>query len=173
MVMSAQSAFQRGVSPLLQLLLSGREEAVLSVQTDQSLRELTQAPVAEYAQSASPAEIDAEESILIQWAERNHRLFPADEIQKFEKSAPPKGGGSEHDAWKIETPNGAFVIRRTINDSYGFRFSSPFQYFYATPISAANSKANYHAPNNSRTSYAWKWRVENESKLQTDEFAQD
>ena len=38
-VMSAQSAFQRGVSPLLQLLLPGREDAVLSVQTDQSLRE--------------------------------------------------------------------------------------------------------------------------------------
>jgi hypothetical protein len=37
--MSAQSAFQRGVSPLLQLLLPGREDAVLSVQTDQSLRE--------------------------------------------------------------------------------------------------------------------------------------
>ena len=37
--MSAQSAFQRGVSPLLQLLIPGREDAVLSVQTDQSLRE--------------------------------------------------------------------------------------------------------------------------------------
>lgn len=37
--MSAQSAFQRGVSPLLQLLLPGREEAVLAVQTDQSLRD--------------------------------------------------------------------------------------------------------------------------------------
>ena len=37
--MSAQTAFQRGVSPLLQLLFSGREDAVLSVQPDQSLRE--------------------------------------------------------------------------------------------------------------------------------------
>jgi hypothetical protein len=37
--MSAQTAFQRGVSPLLQLLLPGREDAVLAVQTDQSLRE--------------------------------------------------------------------------------------------------------------------------------------
>jgi hypothetical protein len=37
-VMSAQSAFQRGISPLLQLLLPGREDAVLSAQTDQSLR---------------------------------------------------------------------------------------------------------------------------------------
>jgi hypothetical protein len=37
--MSAQTAFQRGVSPLLQLLLPGREHAVLSVEADQSLRE--------------------------------------------------------------------------------------------------------------------------------------
>lgn len=36
--MSAQTAFQRGISPLLQLLLPGREDAVLSVQTDQPLR---------------------------------------------------------------------------------------------------------------------------------------
>jgi hypothetical protein len=36
---SAQAAFQRGVSPLLELLLAGREDAVLSVQTDRSLRE--------------------------------------------------------------------------------------------------------------------------------------
>jgi hypothetical protein len=37
--MSAQTAFQRGVSPLLQLLLPGREDAVLAVQADQPLRE--------------------------------------------------------------------------------------------------------------------------------------
>lgn len=37
--MSAQTAFQRGVSPLLQLLLPGREDAVLAVQTDKALRE--------------------------------------------------------------------------------------------------------------------------------------
>jgi hypothetical protein len=37
-LMSAQAAFQRGVGPLLELLLPGREDAVLSVQTDQSLR---------------------------------------------------------------------------------------------------------------------------------------
>lgn len=30
--------FQRGVGPLLELLLSGREDAVLSAQTDQTLR---------------------------------------------------------------------------------------------------------------------------------------
>lgn len=35
--MSAQDAFQRGVSPLLQLLLPGREDAVLAVETDQLL----------------------------------------------------------------------------------------------------------------------------------------
>ncbi len=37
--MSAQTAFQRGVGPLLELLLPGREDAVLSAQTDQALRE--------------------------------------------------------------------------------------------------------------------------------------
>ena len=39
LIMSAQTAFQRGVSPLLQLLPPGREDAVLAVQTDQSIRE--------------------------------------------------------------------------------------------------------------------------------------
>ena len=37
--MSEKTAFQRGVSPLLQLLLLGREDAVLAVQSDQPLRE--------------------------------------------------------------------------------------------------------------------------------------
>ena len=37
--MSAQAAFQRGISPLLRLLLPGREDAVLAVQTDHPLRE--------------------------------------------------------------------------------------------------------------------------------------
>ncbi len=37
--MSSQSAFQRGVGPLLQLLLSGKEEAVLSIAPDEVLRE--------------------------------------------------------------------------------------------------------------------------------------
>jgi hypothetical protein len=100
----------------------------IAIPAKQPLGELTQTPVAEYARSASPAQIDAEEAILIRWANRNHRLFIADEIQKFENHAPPKGGGSEHDAWKIEAASGACIIRRTINDSYGFRFSSPFQY---------------------------------------------
>ena len=72
--------------------------------------------------------MDQEEAGLIDWATANHRLFPPTEISLFENIAAPKGGGSEHDAWKIETPTGAVVIRRTINDSYGFRFSSPFQY---------------------------------------------
>ncbi len=36
--MSAQTAFQRGVGPLLEVLLPGREDAVLSAQTDQALR---------------------------------------------------------------------------------------------------------------------------------------
>lgn len=50
------------------------------------------------------------------------------EITEFEKQAGPKGGGTEHDAWVVSSPLGKVVIRRTINDSYGFRFSSPFQY---------------------------------------------
>ena len=37
--MSSQTAFQRGVNPLLQLLLPGREDAVLSAETDQALRD--------------------------------------------------------------------------------------------------------------------------------------
>ena len=37
--MSDRSAFQRGVDPLLQLLLPGREEAVLSIAPDEALCE--------------------------------------------------------------------------------------------------------------------------------------
>ena len=37
--MSSQAAFQRGVGPLLSLLLPGREDAVLSVKADESLNE--------------------------------------------------------------------------------------------------------------------------------------
>ncbi|HBJ86672.1 MAG TPA: hypothetical protein DDZ88_23010 [Verrucomicrobiales bacterium] len=37
--MSTQSAFHRGVHPLLQLLLPGKEAAVLAVQPDKALRE--------------------------------------------------------------------------------------------------------------------------------------
>jgi len=37
--MSAQAAFQRGVQPLLQILLPGKEEEVLSVAADESLRD--------------------------------------------------------------------------------------------------------------------------------------
>jgi hypothetical protein len=102
--------------------------AHIAIPAKQPLGELTQGPVTEYALSARPAAIDAEEAILIEWAALNHRLFSGEEIQKFEIQAAPKGGGSEHDAWKIETASGAVIIRRTINDSYGFRFSSPFQY---------------------------------------------
>lgn len=36
--MSIQAAFHRGVAPLLQLLLPGKEEIVLGAQPDQSLR---------------------------------------------------------------------------------------------------------------------------------------
>ncbi|MGV3660665.1 MAG: hypothetical protein ACO1TE_10790 [Prosthecobacter sp.] len=37
--MSTQSAFHRGVHPLLQLLLPGKEEAVLAAEPDQTLRQ--------------------------------------------------------------------------------------------------------------------------------------
>lgn len=36
--MSIQAAFHRGVAPLLQLLLPGKEEAVLDAKPDQTLR---------------------------------------------------------------------------------------------------------------------------------------
>ena len=100
----------------------------IAIPSKQPLGELTQVPVKEYALSASPAEIDSEETILLGWSAANHRLFPEEEITAFEKMAGPEGGGSEHDAWVLMSPEGKVVIRRTINDSYGFRFSSPFQY---------------------------------------------
>jgi hypothetical protein len=37
--MSTQTAFHRGVAPLLQLLLPGKEEDVMAVRPDQSLRD--------------------------------------------------------------------------------------------------------------------------------------
>jgi hypothetical protein len=100
----------------------------IAIPAKQPLGELTQAPVAEYALSAAPAQIDSEESCLLEWAEKNHRIFPPEEIAGFEQQAGSQGGGSEHDAWVVMGIEGKVVIRRTINDSYGFRFSSPFQY---------------------------------------------
>lgn len=100
----------------------------IAIPSKQPLSELTQAPVAEYVLPASRSSIDQEEAALFVWAERNYRIFSSEEIQQFEIRAGCKGGGSEHDAWKVETSLGAFIIRRTIQDSYGFRFSSPFSY---------------------------------------------
>jgi hypothetical protein len=37
--MNTQMAFQRGVSPLLQLLLPGKEDLIMSVMPDRSLRD--------------------------------------------------------------------------------------------------------------------------------------
>lgn len=37
--MSTQMAFQRGVSPLLQLLLPGKEDLIMSVMPDRTLRD--------------------------------------------------------------------------------------------------------------------------------------
>lgn len=57
LLMSNQTAFQRGVSPILQLLLAGREEAVLSVEADESLRERINELAAKNTEGAlSPAE---------------------------------------------------------------------------------------------------------------------
>ncbi len=58
--MSAQTAFQRGVNPLLQLLLPGREDAVLAVQTDRSLRERIDELAAKNTEDALSAEEMAE-----------------------------------------------------------------------------------------------------------------
>jgi hypothetical protein len=100
----------------------------IAIPAKQPLGELTRTPIKEYAISATPAEIDSEEAHLIEWADRNHRIFPREGIDAFELQAGPQGGGSEHDAWVVTGKQGKVVIRRTINDSYGFRFSSPFQY---------------------------------------------
>jgi hypothetical protein len=100
----------------------------IAIPAKQPLGELTQAPVAEYALSADPAQIDSEEFSLLEWSANNHRIFPPEEITGFEQQSGPQGGGSEHDAWVVMGNEGKVVIRRTINDSYGFRFSSPFQY---------------------------------------------
>ena len=121
----ASSALRPSQASAAEIVAGG---AHISIPAKQPLGEFAKTPVKEYALSASPAEIDAEEAVLIEWARRNHRMFPGEEIVAFERQATPKGGGSEHDVWKIETLHGAVVIRRTINDSYGFRFSSPFQY---------------------------------------------
>lgn len=57
--MSAQAAFQRGVQPLLQLLLPGREDAVLAVQTDQPLRDRIEDLAAKNTEGGlSPEELD-------------------------------------------------------------------------------------------------------------------
>ncbi len=37
--MSSQAAFQRGVHPLLRLLLPGKEDAILAAEADQELRD--------------------------------------------------------------------------------------------------------------------------------------
>lgn len=55
--MSAQSAFQRGIGPLLQLLLPGREDAVLEARTDQPLRKR----IEELAEKSSDGSLSTEE----------------------------------------------------------------------------------------------------------------
>ena len=55
--MSTQTAFHRGVHPLLQLLLSGKEEAVLGAQPDRALRER----IEQLAAKSTEDELTAEE----------------------------------------------------------------------------------------------------------------
>lgn len=55
--MSAQAAFQRGVYPLLELLLPGREEAVLAVEADDALR----ARIEELAAKSTEGDLSPEE----------------------------------------------------------------------------------------------------------------
>lgn len=116
-------------------LVTGGEQ--IAIPAEQPLGELTQAPVREYALPAEIEEIDHEEAALLSWAQSNQRLFPSHEISTFESQAGPKGGGSEHDAWVLQAPQGKVVIRRTIHDSYGFRFSSPFQYLKRMAVFSA------------------------------------
>lgn len=56
-VMIAQSAFQRGVNPLLQLLLPGKVDDVLSIQADPSLLKR----IEELASKNTEGELSAEE----------------------------------------------------------------------------------------------------------------
>lgn len=55
--MSIQAAFHRGVHPLFQLLLSGKEEGVLAVQPDRALRER----IEQLAAKSTEGELTAEE----------------------------------------------------------------------------------------------------------------
>lgn len=55
--MSTQSAFHRGVYPWLEVLLAGKEEAVLSIQPSQGLRER----IEHLASKSTEGELTAEE----------------------------------------------------------------------------------------------------------------
>ena len=54
--MSSQSAFRRGVGPLLQLLLPGKEAAVLSIEPDEALCERIEALAAKSTEGQLTAE---------------------------------------------------------------------------------------------------------------------
>jgi hypothetical protein len=55
--MSAQAAFHRGVVPLLQLLLPGKEDAILSSAPDEELRER----IEQLASKSTEGELTADE----------------------------------------------------------------------------------------------------------------
>jgi hypothetical protein len=122
---SHNSTLWPGQASAAELIAGGSQ---IAIPAKQPLGELTQAPLAEYVLPATSSCIDQEEAALFEWAQRNHRIFSLEEIQRFEVNAGRQGGGSEHDAWVLMGQEGKVVIRRTIQDSYGFRFSSPFSY---------------------------------------------
>jgi hypothetical protein len=64
--MSTRSAFQRGVHPLLQLLLPGKEEAVLSIPPDETLRERIETLAAKSTEGGLSAEERAEYAGYVQ-----------------------------------------------------------------------------------------------------------
>ena len=58
--MSAQTAFHRGVIPLLQLILPGKEDAVLAARPDQQLRDRIEALAAKSTEGELSGEERAE-----------------------------------------------------------------------------------------------------------------
>ena len=64
--MSTQSAFQRGVHPLLRLLLLGKESAVLSAPPDETLRARIEALAAKSTEGDLTAEERAEYAGYVQ-----------------------------------------------------------------------------------------------------------
>ena len=103
--------------------------ADLATSAEQPLRALSSDRPRDYLLESTHAEIDREDIALIEWAKAHNRFLTAEEVAKFEDTPGLENvGNKEHDVWKVETPKGAFMIRRTKNGAYGLKFRSPFQY---------------------------------------------